>query len=464
MLTYQDLLATEQTDDKRLDFVRRAINQHKSTWVYQTFRTAQTYDRQQNETIIKYQKLLYTLSGRTVADTWSPNYKLCSNFYNRFTVQENQYLLGNGVSFGEESTKKRLGVDFDQRIVEIGKDALDGGVAFGFWNLDHLEVFSVGEFVPLYDEDNSSLRSGVRFWQIDDTKPLRATLYEEDGYTEMEWKDGKGSILREKRPYILRTRTTAIDGTEIYKGENYPTFPIVPMWGNPAHQSEIVGLRENIDAYDLIKSGFADTVDESSEIYWIVQNAGGMDEVDLRKFLNSIKRAHAAVVDEDGAKAEAHTLDIPYAAREAILQRLRNDMYEDYMALDVKTIAAGATTATQIKAAYEPINAKADQYEACVTEFIQGILAVAGIEDTPTYTRSMISNAQEQIQMVISAANYLPEEYVTRKILTILGDTDRAEEVIAEMQADERERFAMSGSGVVEQVTNGTEGTKSTGE
>ena len=50
------------------------------------------------------------------------------------------------------------------------------------------------------------------------------------------------------------------DGFEITNGTNYPSFPIVPLWANDSHQSSIVGIREQIDCYDLIKSGFANTV------------------------------------------------------------------------------------------------------------------------------------------------------------------------------------------------------------
>ena len=65
--------------------------------------------------------------------------------------------------------------------------------------------------------------------------------------------------------------------------ENYSRLPIIPIWGSDAHQSTLVGLRESVDAYDLIKSGFANTVQDCAEIYWIVENAGGMKDKDLQQ-------------------------------------------------------------------------------------------------------------------------------------------------------------------------------------
>lgn len=434
MYTYNDLLEIGEQEQERMDFVRQVIIQHKASDLYRTAEIADEYDRQQNRTIMEYRNLLYTMTGEAVPDNFSANHKTASGFFNRFVTQQNQFLLGNGVTWQEKSTEERLGKDFDIRVQEAGKSALVGGVSFGFFNFDHLEVFSVLEFAPLYDEENGALCAGVRFWQVSSDKPLRATLYEIDGYTDYMWQDGKGRIIQDKRSYTEIVTRSEVDGVTIYDGENYPTFPIVPLWGNPHKQSEILGIRSEIDAYDLIKSGFANDLDDASQIYWTIQNAGGMDDVDLKKFLDRMKTVKAAVVEDEGARAESHTIDVPYNAREALLDRLRKDLYDDYMALDTKEIASGAVTATQIRAAYEPLDNKVDQYEYCVKDFLQGILDVLGIEDSPTFTRSYLVNTQEEISTLLQAAQYLDDEYVTRRILTLLGDADKADEVIQAME------------------------------
>jgi len=252
---------------------------------------------------------------------------------------------------------------------------------------------------------------------------------------------GKGEVIAEKKPYIISTVTTRVDGTQIYDGRNYPSFPIVPLWGNPHRQSEFEGFRESIDCYDLIKSGFANDIDDASFIYWTLQNAGGMDDIDLVKFTERMHTLKAAVIDDDGAKAEAHTMDVPTEARSKILDILHRDMYNDYMALDVEHIASGAMTATQIRAGYEMMDDKADQYEYQVCQFISAILELAGIEDNPTFTRSKIINVQEEVNTVLAASQYLPSEYVTKKIVTLLGDGDQTEEILAMMEAEDFDRL-----------------------
>ena len=439
--TYQDLLEIPDRDQDRMDFVKTVINEHRSSKLYKQAVLADEYDKKQNRTIVQYQKLLYTVTGKAVPDNWSANYKLCSGFFNRFITQQVQFLLGNGVTWNNKDTASKLGDDFDKELQVAAKAALGGALSFGFYNKDHVEVFKVQEFAPLYDEENGALRAGVRWWQVDPNKPLRATLYEEDGFTEYVWKYGIGEILQNKRSYLLKVRSTEADGTEIYDGQNYPSFPIVPLWANPHKQSELVGLREQIDAYDLIKSGFCNTVDEASFVYWTINNAGGMDDVDLATFVERMKTVHAAVVEDTGASAQSHAIETPYQSREALLERLKKDMYDDYMALNIDDIKGGADTATHIRAAYEPMNSKADQFEYCVTEFIKGILFVAGIDDEPTFTRSYIINAQEEIGTVLEASQYLSDDYVTRKILTLLGDADKADEVLKEIKESEENRI-----------------------
>ena len=447
MYTYQDLLNVGDDERQKIEFIHNLIYSHRNSEEFKTASIADKYNKHQNVTISEYQKILYTVTGKVVPDNFSANFKMACRHFHRFVVQENQFLLGNGATFDKDGIEGKLGTkkySFDNQLQRLGKNALIHGVSFGFFNADHLDVFSLLEFAPLYDEENGALRAGVRFWQIDKSKPLRATFYEIDGYTDIIWRNGEDyEILQEKRPYKLSIRESEADGVEIYDGENYPSFPIIPMWGNDEKQSELIGIREQIDCYDLIKSGYANTVDEASIVYWTIQNAGGMDDVDLAKFVERIKTVHAAVIDEDGASAESHQQEAPYESREALLERLNQDLYRDAMALDVEQIAGGAVTATQIKAAYEPLNSKCDEFEYCVREFIYALLELTGLDAEVTFTRSMIVNATEEIQIVLASAQYLTSDYVTEKILNLLGDGDQIDTMLKEMSEEDFGQFSL---------------------
>lgn len=442
MKTYQDFLeVAEKSDRDRMEFVLSAINDHKNSDLYQQAKIAREYDEHRNVTIITVQKLLYTLSGKAIPDNYSANYKLRSAFFPIFMRQETQYLLSNGVILKNAENKKRLGRKFDNQIQDLARSALVGGVAYGFWNLDHLEVFTAMELVPLLDEENGSLRAGIRFWQVAANKPLRATLYEPDGFTQFIRRSGKEmEILAPKRGYISVEASSEVDGTEILEYQNYPGFPIIPMYGNRARQSELVGQREAIDCYDLIKSGFADTVDEASIIYWTISNAGGMDEIDMARFKETMRRIGVGLVDDDGAKAEAHTLTIPVEAREALLSRLSDDLYRDFQMLDTTKIQGGQKTATEITAAYQQMDNKVDEFEYCVGDFLYQLFALIGIDDEPTFTRSKIVNQLEQTQMVLLAASYLDDETILSKLPWLTQE--EIANILKRKSAEELERYS----------------------
>lgn len=441
MLTYQDFL--KETENKSTDalisFVEKAIKEHRSDPMVKIANIADEYDEQLNTTIMTYTRMFYTFNGRQVIDQTSSNNKIASNFFHRLNVQRNTYLLGNGIEFAREDIKEKLGKGFDGAFKRAGYNALIHGLTFLFWNHDKVYNFKLREFKPFWDETDSSLRAGIRFWQLDDTKPLHAVLYEEDGYTTFaeESNNKRLAITQEKRAYVTRYAHTELDGDVIVGEFNYSSLPIVPFWGSPLHQSTLIGMRPNIDAYDLIKSGFANDLDDCQLIYWLITNASGMDDGDLAQFRDRLKMTHIAKVDRDQT-VTPYTQDVPYNARETLLTRIRSDIYEDFGGLDVHAIQAGATN-DHIEAGYQPLDEEADDFEFQCTDCIKQILALLGIEEEPVYKRNRISNMTETVNMVMSTAEYLDEETVLRKLPFIT--VDEVDEIMKRKSGEETELF-----------------------
>ena len=333
-------------------------------------------------------------------------------------------------------------MDFDRKIIKAGRNAQVGGTAFGFYNNGKVEIFKITEFAPLYDEEDGALKAGVRFWQIDSRKPLRATMFELDGFTEYQWdiNHASGTVRAPKRAYIIIKQKSVAFGEEIFDYRNYPSFPVVPCWSNENHISELTPIRATLDCYDLINAKYANDIDDASLIYWTITNAGGMDDVDLVQFIDKMRKLHAAQTDAD-QQVQPTTVDVPFEGREALLDRLEKQLYRDAMALNTYDIANGAVTATQIEAAYEPLNQKLDAFEAEISDFISRLLTVAGVEDEPTYTRSIIVNRTEEITTIVNSALYLDDQYVTEKIMTLLGDKDKVEQALATQAANDIRRM-----------------------
>ena len=52
-----------------------------------------------------------------------------------------------------------------------------------------------------------------------------------------------------------------------------------------------------------------------------------------------------------------------------------------------------------------------------------------------------MSNQSELLEMVLQCAEYLDDEYVTTKILTLLGDADKVKEVLKRKDAEAADRY-----------------------
>lgn len=440
MITYQDF---EKEGDK-LALIRKLIREHKNSDAVRTAATANLYDRRKNKTINEYIQKVYTLSGIPVVDYTASNNRIASNFFNRLNTQRVSYSLGNGLTFTNDGTKEKLGQDFDTRIYDAGRLALIHGLCFLFFNVDRIHVFPLTEFAPLWDENTGALRAGVRYWRIDEKKPLQAVLYEEDGYTV--YRAENADDLRElegKRMYRQRVRMNPADETpEIIGAENYGALPIVPLYGSRLKQSTLVGLQQQIDSFDLICSGFANDLTDCAQIYWLLENYGGMTAEDIAVFRDRLKFQHIAVADTTEGKITPYTQEIPTAGRQTYLDMIRSRIYEDFGALDVIAFSSGQKTATEIQAAYQPMDEQADDFEYQIIEAVQQILKLTGIEDTPVFSRNRITNQSEQVSMVMQEASVLDAETILKKLPNITPD--EIPDILARKDAEEGGRFELA--------------------
>lgn len=356
--------------------------------------------------------------------------RLSNDFLFRFVVQQNQYLLGNGVTLKSNEIKKKLGRSFDTRIQEIGENALLHGVSWGYWNYDHLESISAVKdqysgFVALCDEITSEPKVGIQFWQIGRDKPMGVRLFEVDGVTVYRYpgsgtidNDTKVETVEEKRAYKVKTISDG-SGVSVLSEENYRALPVVPLFANKEKRSELThNIKSKIDAYDRIQSDFGDNLDRANDVYWVLNNFGGTadDVVNMIEMINKVK----AVLNQTnavggGATAEPRTIEVPYMARSMALDILRKSLYQDYMALDMDEIRGGSLTNVAIKTAMANLNLKADRYEWQCFAFVQNILAFVGVEGEDAeiirFNRRGIVNESETIANIYMMRNDVSRQW-----------------------------------------------------
>ena len=331
--------------------------------------------------------------------------RIASAFLFRFVTQQNQFLLSEGVSLPAD-VKRRLGGDFDHQLEHLGECALLHGCSWGFWNADHMEVIEAAKnaysgFFPLLDEMSGEMMLGVQFWQLSAERPLYIRVFEEQG-ARIFREEGKGlSIVTDLEPYRRTLSEDALETLITIEG-GYGRIPLIPLKANAEGTTELTpAIKAKIDAYDAILSDFADNLERANDVYWVLNNFGGtMDEVaELLEQINRVKAvANFSDGSGNGASAEPHTIEVPYAARREALELLERALYQDYMALDMDALTGGSLTNVAIRAATANLNLKADRYEWQVRQFMESLLALLGIATQDVrFKRQTIANESETV-------------------------------------------------------------------
>lgn len=442
MVTYQDFIKDVSKNGYKVA-ITNAVNDWKSGKIYRTAVDASLYNRQKNPTLKQINALKAKMSQQTYGGMVTGDIKseISSNFFRRLNKQRCTYLLGNGITFAKQGVKEKFGADVDQKTYSICYSGLIKGESYCFWN-GKMNLFKATEFRPLWCEETGILMAGIRFWQVDSTKPTFFTLYEADGYTDFKLDGAEWSTVKEKSKYIVTMRYTEAEGASVADEHNYSALPIIPFWGNSLKQSTLVGLRSLIDAYDVVNSGFADDLKEMQQMFWVLKNYNGMTTDDLQKFMRRISYFKIVTMDgSDDGEITPYRQEVPYQSRQAFLDSIRKQIYEGFGAFDVHTVSAGATN-DHIEAAYQPMDEEADDFEYQVIQFVQQLGALLGIpaEDcTPQFKRNRISNQKEQVEMLIMEEPHLDDYTFLSKLPNV--SPDEVEEIMKRKSAEDIEKF-----------------------
>lgn len=370
--------------------------------------------------------------------------RIAGGFFRRAVMQQSQYLLANGVYLEDDGQKDRLGAGFDRALEIIGRKALVQGVAWGFWNFDHIEIIDAARdalsgFVALLDELTGLPGVGIQFWQIDEKRARYVRVFERDGVTVYACEGNSIKELQPKRPYVQTVLHDAT-GETVIGGTNYTALPVIPFYANDEQHSELtMPIKSKIDAYDRIASDFADNLDRANDIYWVLNNFGG-SKSDILTMLKQIEEIKAVVNTSDGtgsgSTAEPHTIEVPYAARQTALDLLRKALYSDYMALDMDTLRGGSLTNVAIKAAMADLDLKANAYEWQAFTFVQNVLRLLGVEtEDISFKRQTLANASEVVQDIYMMRADLDRRTALEKNPYI--DQDEIDMILSNLESEE---------------------------
>ena len=375
------------------------------------------YSRNQNDilkrTLNEY-KIYDQKTGRIITkkNENKSDEHLAHGFYPKQVNQKKCYVCGKPITItynasvdGEKkdnikTTEKKitnmvwntLGYNFEKLIKNRLKEASNKGRAWLHPNYRDgklvFEKIPSEECIPVYDtETQSHLINFLHFYTVQD---LTGEEPEDRIYVEV-WDDKEVVYYIETKvnnEVIFLEDTTrprhgchwyreiydeALDQLKQIEKHSWGRVPFIEIENNEEKTTDLEPIKPLIDAYDLINSGFVNTIEDLKEIVWLINGYGAED---LLSLIENLKVNGVARTNDTAGHIDAKLLPIPYEARQALLKGLKELIYEFGRAVDTsnKDLIGQAPSGVSLEFLYTDLDMKADDAIGGLTTALYDVL------------------------------------------------------------------------------------------
>lgn len=393
----------------------------------------------------------------------SADNRIPANFYNILVNQKAAYLFTDPPVFdtGSEAANKAvqdaLGDGFSKICKDLCIRASNCTVAWLHYWKDtegkfRFAVIDPKQVIPVWTDDLEKELSGVlRVYDMLNDKGKKLNIYE---YWDREscqayYKEAR-EILDALKPYDASVMGTAVaeppDSDSCTWEHGFGEVPFIPFPNNAECGNDLNDVKELIDAYDKVYSGFLNDLEDIQEVVFIL---AGYEGEDLKEFLQKLKKYKTIKVDgdEEGKGGlSTLTIDIPVEAREKMLAMTRKSIFEQGMGIDPDPQNFGNSSGVALKYLYSLLELKAGLME---TEFrpgfgrlVRAICRYMGTEAgriVQTWTRTAVHNETELAAIAQQSTGILSRRTILENHPWVT-DADKELEQLEKEEAEAREK------------------------
>lgn len=377
----------------------KLVENYRATCKYTDVLYGRDYYLAENTEIMEREKKVYCGDMGIIQNPFMANHKLPSGYLKTLIDQKVQYLLGNGVVFGDDMDLDEYFQDtFNETAIDLGTEASKSAAAWLYAYKDsnklQFTIVPTVQLTPVYD-DRGLLSEMVRVY--DENGQSVMIIYDKEGYKK---------FVKEKNKFVMTECKGHYQDLTIYQGkqveevnQSFTQVPFIPLYNNTERVNDLKRIKSLIDIYDITSSDYANNIDDMQDAFFTLKGfSGGI--TDLQAFMQQLKATKAAGVPSDG-ELTVNQLAIPVEAREAFLNRVDKDIFKFGMGVDTSNLSGGSITNEVIKAMFANLDLKCDQFESEFRKFMRRLINFINANDNKAYTgqfslsRTMIVNAKD---------------------------------------------------------------------
>lgn len=386
----------------------------------------------------------------------SADNRIPANFYNILVNQKAAYLFTDPPVFntGNEAANKTvrsvLGDGFAKVCKDLCINASNCTIAWlHYWkNGDRSFRFAVinsKQIIPVWTDDLEKELSGLlRVYDQFDEEGKKWNIYEywDKEYCNTFRKESR-AIMDAIKPYDLYGAAgEQPEGDPGSWQHGFGEVPFIPFPNNAEGSNDLNDVKELIDAYDKVYSGFLNDLEDIQEVIFIL---AGYEGENLGEFLKKLKKYKTIKVDSDEegkGGLSTLTIDIPVEAREKMLAMTRKSIFEQGMGIDPDPQNFGNSSGVALSYLYSLLELKAGLME---TEFRQGFgrlvraicrhEGICAVDVAQTWTRTSVHNEAELSSIAQQSTGVISRKTI---LLNHPWVTD-AEKELAQLKKEEQE-------------------------
>ncbi len=367
--------------------------------------------------------------------------KIPSNFYKLLVNQKTAYAFTEKVTFDtgnkglNELISRTLGDAFQKKCKSLCVQASNASVGWlHYWKGEdggfHYAVVDSKQIIPVWTRDlEKELLAVLRVYSmIDDEDGMEYLVYEYWTDTQCESfrrrLDSSFDALEYFNQYLVIDMDT---GTEEYQPvyeHKSGEVPFIFFNNNDEGMNDLKDIKELIDAYDKVFSGFLNDLEDIQELIFIITNYGG-DSDNALEILQEMKSKKIINVESEGAddKSGISTLaiEIPVEARKEMLTITRKAIFEQGMGIDPDPQNFGNSSGVALKYLYSLLELKVGfmetEFRISFNRLVRAILRFYGRTSEKLeqrWTRTSVTNDSELADIAQKSKNVISDETIVR--------------------------------------------------
>ena len=363
---------------------------------------------------------------------------------------------------------EQLGTDFDDKVNEWIVGASNKAVEWMHFYVDtrgelKYIVCPAKQIIPVYDTQyQNELLYVIRFYVYD----LISSMGVAERRYKVEWWTKTGveywvQIEDESfvRDVFYQTNPSPHWVLQFGMGEGSTTephswgrVPFVPLYNNSENQTDLAPIKALIDAYDKVKSGWMNDIQDFAEMLLVLKGFQGLSGeaesgyTQLGLFMKNLREDHAVGVAEDGSVTNIQS-QIPVEAKEKFLALTRKEIFYFGQGVDITDEkVAGAPSGVALQFLYAALDMKANKFiikmKTALKDFFWFVTTFINEKTGSSYdpksivsvvNKSMIFNQVEIIQSLVLSKDMISEQ-------TLLENHPMVNDVQAEMRRLDSQR------------------------